>query len=947
MSGQFNNGQVTSKLMERETMNPTRTRTSKAEPKGIAGLTHKEFVPAARQLEQIRPSVFLLLGGTGQQIGVNLKGNLIRTFGDAYREKIVLLSFDSTEEPFSAVVNDELVRLEPGSEFFNIGQVPIGRIKHNLDRHHAIRERLGAHIDRLPSVMRGNGMKMIRPAALVAYYWHYQLIHEELGKAIWRLAGRDVAGPQEIDQEQGLNIYIVGSLVGGTGSGLLLDMAYDARSQVTELGMQSEYCTITGLGVLAQAFRGVTGRNLYANGGAALKELTHLMLNERFEARYPNGHVVDMQEAPFNLFYVVDGVDERGRTWNGIQDVAAMAADGLFLQMASQIGRRGDNAFDNVDEILIGRTREGEPTFLSSFGLAYLEFDAPGVAALFSRWLALEMTGAQWLRPANPEAAATAAAEHLQRVAPAQLGSLLRIDPETGGEMYIDMRIPSWLTDKRHDVLPADAAQHVRAYGRVRIGEEMTAQINRNAQRIIERERAAWDAWLSGVLFAPEYSFDLIGDVYRVAQAGLAERLAGGQRRLAETDAEVEGLTTALEQAEKSLVQVSGSLPIGRGGRMRQALAGYFQAAEALFDRQLEQAELRGSLLTWSTIVQHLAGSSRAVRFVRERVVAISEMWQQEGESRLRQLQTNGGSRLSLADEDYIRQLYGQVHPGRVSLSTLVNPGDEPLRVLGLDQAELQRLILERLSASFAAVGRMTIEDVLRQRNSEMSLRARRRQIFQLATPSWSIDHTRLPDGGASLERLEILGVPDETDTQFKEELSRVSTHDPHRIIAYVMVAGAAPSSLQQYGQYEQALIQARGLFPVHVLPEFMVEVNQGQLAFALGSIFQLIQNEGSHFYYQPADELQERRRLGQGLANAVDFMSTQEGLTREIMERVDSRIAHLGLQRAIEILAEYYTAVPEGRTKLDSIARDLKRQVRAYAEELQQIREFSGGLQS
>jgi hypothetical protein len=64
-------------------------------------------------------------------------------------------------------------------------------------------------------------------------------------------------------------------------------------------------------------------------------------------------------------------------------------------------------------------------------------------------------------------------------------------------------------------------------------------------------------------------------------------------------------------------------------------------------------------------------------------------------------------------------------------------------------------------------------------------------------------------------------------------------------------------------------------------------------------------------------------------------------------MDRVDSQIAHLGLQRSIEILSEYFTTVPDGKTKLDSIARELKRQVREYSEELQEIREFSGSLQA
>jgi hypothetical protein len=917
---------------------------------GLAGDVAAAITPAAtrpaQQLERIRPSVFIFLGGTGQQVGVNLKARLMNTYGLGYRDKIALLSFDSTEEPFGAVVNEGLVRLEPGSEFFNIGQVPIGRIKQNIDRHPAIRDRIGTQIDRLPSVLRGNGMKMIRPAAVVAYHWHYQLIQQELSKAIWRLAGRDVVGTQVVDQQQGMNIYIVGSLVGGTGSGLFLDMAYHVRSLLSELGMQSEYCTITGIGVLAQAFRDINGRNLYANGGAALKELAHLMLNERFRARYPNGKIVDQYEAPFNLFYVLDGVDERGRTWSGIQEVAAMAADGLFLQMASQIGKRGENAFDNVDEVLIGRTLEGEATFLSSFGLGYLEFDAPQVANLLTQWYVLEQADTYWLRPEEDEAVSLTVQQRLQSLDSTQLGPVLRLDPETAGEMYVDLHMPTWLLDKRHDTIASEAAQYTRAYGRVRVVDDMSAQINRNAQAIVEREKAAWDEWLTLMLSAPDFSVPMAVATIRQAQNDLTAHLTANRGRMADFDDEIVNLMNTLDQAEKNLVQAGDSLIIGRSGRVRHALSEYFQAAELLFERQLQQAELRGLLNVWASLAQHLSVRGRTLATFGDRLVALRDHLAKESVAQMRRLQTSGGSRISLADEDYIRRLYRRFRPNRSSLKMPTDPVQDLADLLTLDTSQLQATVLRQLELAFTSVRSMTIEDVLSERSGEMSPRARRKQLFELATPSWSIDHTRLPDGGAGLERLEILGVTDDKATLFKDDMARISTHDPHRVIAYVMVAGAAPSALQQYEHYRQQLERMRGVLPVHVLPEFMTEVNQGQLAFALGSIFKLIQSEGAHFYYHPADSLEERVRLGQGLANAIDAICTQESLIREIMDRVDSQIAHLGLQRSIEILSEYFTTVPDGKTKLDSIARELKRQVREYSEELQEIREFSGSLQ-
>lgn len=53
-----------------------------------------------------------------------------------------------------------------------------------------------------------------------------------------------------------------------------------------------------------------------------------------------------------------------------------MTARGIYLQMSSQLGRKGENAFDNLNEALTGQTANGEGTFYSSFGLGYLLFDA-------------------------------------------------------------------------------------------------------------------------------------------------------------------------------------------------------------------------------------------------------------------------------------------------------------------------------------------------------------------------------------------------------------------------------------------------------------------------------------------------------------------------------------------------------------------------------------------
>lgn len=394
---------------------------------------------ALGQLERMRPILSIFLGGTGQMIGAFLKARLNTRFGPAWQQKFRLLAFDTTEEPLTVQVDGASISLEPEAEFFHIGHVPVPRIMRNIRNLESVEKRLGSILPRLPaSVMRGNGAKSVRPLALLALYWHFETVYAQLRQAIWDLAGRELSTADIALQQQGINVVIASSLVGGTGSGLFLDIAYLVRHLFNELGELGQFCHITGMGVLPQAFHGIQAANLHANAGAALEELNHLMSYGNFEAHYPGGHVVHVQEAPFNLYHVLDGVDERGQTWAGILDVSEMAAESIFLQMASQLGRKGENAFDNLDEILIERTAEGDINAFSSVGLGALEFPAPQVATLCANRLLQKTAQESWLAAPSDVLTARIVAEKLQPVMGSDLNRELQRDPD-GGVMQIDL----------------------------------------------------------------------------------------------------------------------------------------------------------------------------------------------------------------------------------------------------------------------------------------------------------------------------------------------------------------------------------------------------------------------------------------------------------------------------------------------------------------------------
>ena len=902
-------------------------------------------------LARMRPTLVIGLGGTGQQEVVHLKALLTGRFGQAWRRKVRLLVFDTTEEPIAVPLNDALIQLEAGSEFFNISQVPVGSILRNLDKLDAIRERLGSTMHRLPATSLRNGAKQIRPLGLLALLWHHKKVWEQLRKAIWSLAGRDVSEAHTAIQEAGINVFILCSLAGGTGSGTFLDVAYLIRVLFAELGDQNHSGHITGIAALPQAFYGLEGPNLLANTGAALEEINHAMIYGGFSTLYPDGRRVNLPDSPFDLLYVVDGVDEKGKTWTGgIHQVAQMVAQGVFLQMASQVGRKGENAFDNVDHVLSGQSDDGFGTFLASLGLGYLVFPAQAVIDVCSRWLFLQLAREQWLRSADDKTSGQTAASRLYVVTEHQLTPELRRDPQSGAELRVDLRQPSWLAEIASDQISAAATRFVQDYGQARLNEMLLGQLEQNSRQAAEKASRDWTSWVAETLFSPDTSLNALQVILRQARQQLGSWMSDRRRQIGEQEQAFERSQTALTQRQMALAEAADSLFLGRGKRVREALDRYFQTAQATYQRQASLAESRGLIRVWMTLDGTLDRLIRQVQHLTERIAALQTEIESSLPQQVQALAKAGVSRHSLAGEAYVRQLWGQYAPKQVNLADLLAmsmpfEGEKPglLLLTDLSPAELRQSILTGLQQPFRPLLSLSVEQVIADQADRLSPTARREQLFQLATPSWNVERVRLPEGGASLERLQVLGVPDSSQTHYADEPMLVDTHNPRELVALVVVAGAPPSALVQHDAYQREMEKA--VAPLYVLPHFLAADNQAPLAFALGSIFGLVVREGSHFYYQPSDPLEKPLRLGQGLENAIRGVAEQERLTREIMERIDSQIARLGSQRSIKKLTAYYTAVPEGRTQVDETMRELKRLVRDYAAELQRLNDFSQDL--
>ncbi|WP_414564265.1 MULTISPECIES: tubulin-like doman-containing protein [unclassified Anabaena] len=147
------------------------------------------------------------------------------------------------------------------------------------------------------------GAKGIRPVGRLAFFHNYYKIQSAIETAERRTRGHEsFLLKTGLKVEAGLNIFVVGSLCGGTGSGMFLDTAYSLRHLYGDQSAQ-----IVGYLVISPELYGNTP-NMNANTYAALKELNYYSSpGTEFAACYDVQNPVYVQEKrpPFDYSYLV------------------------------------------------------------------------------------------------------------------------------------------------------------------------------------------------------------------------------------------------------------------------------------------------------------------------------------------------------------------------------------------------------------------------------------------------------------------------------------------------------------------------------------------------------------------------------------------------------------------------------------------------------------------
>ena len=239
------------------------------------------------QSHKINRTICIGLGGTGRDVLMRIRRLIIERYGDFKELPIISFVHIDTDKASSNVTGlrtgntyqgidlrfsdaEKVAATMTRSEVDNITR-ELSRNVSNYDGSPGVHSNISSWFP--PQLLTNlkaieEGAQAIRPVGRLAFFHNYRKIKSAIESAEQKTRGHEsfmIRNNWTVDNK--LNIFVVGSLCGGTGSGIFLDIAYGLRQMYGDDGAQ-----IAGYLVMSPELYGNTS-DQYANTYAALKEL--------------------------------------------------------------------------------------------------------------------------------------------------------------------------------------------------------------------------------------------------------------------------------------------------------------------------------------------------------------------------------------------------------------------------------------------------------------------------------------------------------------------------------------------------------------------------------------------------------------------------------------------------------------------------------------------------
>lgn len=870
-----------------------------------------------------RPTVVIGLGGTGYKTLLKLKQRFIDAYGSV-PPIIRFLSIDTTENAEGAGQSEPAAseaRLDHNELYVLQVGAPSGLVNGT-----------NPHIDEwwppeVPTQAIIAGAGQVRARGRLALFAKAGEVYARIRRAVDDV--RNIRNQKQMYADQfqvasraGVEVHIVSSVAGGTGSGTFLDVAFMARDIIGS----DEQSNFTGVLLLPGIFNRLAGVALVKpNAYGALKEIEYLStMKGSFQVDYGMRRVT-VDRPPFDLVYLVDNINEQGRVVTEPHDLVSLIADGMYVQIGSQIGVDSANAVDNIKTQIAtaGRVKGRSPQYCS-FGVASLTM--PSFDALMYED-AKRLVNDDLLNGAVSD---TEVEQDVQRFVDQ---ARLREDDadqvvevlsqhEQGGQLRFPMR----LGEMQFDNKALATIRNLHTVHRSRAERQIAQTIGANFEKLRDASVAAinsyWEATVNRV-----NGFTRAERFFEKLQAKLEWYQNMMEAEAKEERAKLKALS--FKTAEDQITEAVGAF-LRREARVKTACEVYVGLVDRETTLTILVARLEKAAELYSTLHAHTQSILNSCYRIRENLNAARKQFEQQyldatntrGVSRLFEQVVAfdpGEHRPKVLGEDFVKW-YADQHNGSLS------------QWAGLRAAEVHADVQRFVEARYAPLTSLTMDDILR-RSSPDAVSQQLKRLDGLAVPLWRYDVGKIPVVNQNvINEFYHYGVADADTAVLNESRyeagvpkgsakpSMVSTRDARRILLFKVKTGIPLFALADIEDMERSNLDPNKVIPTYIdkrwqdLPNLIPRSGDGEALrwFAIAQApepFLMIRREGAWYSMKSKNGRRVENnmvRLGQGRVPAFAAFEKNRDLVQEAEELIDGVVTREGATKVIQILRDY-----------------------------------------
>ena len=349
--------------------------------------------------KSIVPTILIGVGGTGAEVLSRVRRFVEETYDSLDKFPIISFLWIDTDKGYK-ITNPEAA----GTPFKDqekchatvAGTEAQTRLA-DMDRFPWIQKWFPSELEKNISSLE-TGAGQIRACGRFAFFCNYDKINSYFRQALNRVKGKenymlDRYGIKVITNK--INVFVTGSISGGTGSGMLIDLGYCIRHWLQGEGS----CEINAIVPMPNAFAGIgVGEGVIANGYAALMELNYFADDRtEFHERYSDSDMDEIRsyEPPFDFTYLVG--TKNGDSEFKLPQLREAIAQNIFLDMTSDFAPHKRTIRDNIKRSWIQKDAKegrGYSKQFMSFGLSTIEIPISQIRACLANRLACDL--ANW-----------------------------------------------------------------------------------------------------------------------------------------------------------------------------------------------------------------------------------------------------------------------------------------------------------------------------------------------------------------------------------------------------------------------------------------------------------------------------------------------------------------------------------------------------------------------